>query len=177
MKLANVPGAQTRYTWLKVPGSAMAVELIEYKDIERQPVRPRFQDPGATTLSWAPRSRRHDREPEGAGRPGDYRGRRARRDWRPLAHHLHAGSRWLRYRTEPVDHGSAADARHARQRPRRGLRAYDCRHGQDVAFDRDFLGLRPTAGASFNGDKLMADSTGSPGRGFAEPVQLPRNFR
>ena len=51
MKLANVPGAQTRYTWLKIPGSPMAVELIEYKDIDRKPVLPRFQDPGATTLS------------------------------------------------------------------------------------------------------------------------------
>ena len=28
----------------------MGVELIEYKDIDRKPVQPRFQDPGAANL-------------------------------------------------------------------------------------------------------------------------------
>ena len=109
MKLANVPGAQTRYTWLKIPGSPMAVELIEYKDIDRTPVRPRFQDPGATTLSV------RVRELDGtiarlktlggrvitvAGVPAD--------DRRPLAHRLHAGPGWLRDRTEPGAHRAGA---------------------------------------------------------------------
>ena len=50
MRLANVMGAETRYAALKLPGSAMGVELIEYKGIERRPVHPRFQDPGAGNL-------------------------------------------------------------------------------------------------------------------------------
>ena len=49
-KAANVPGAETRYVVLKVPGSAMGVELIEYRGIDRKPVSPRFQDPGAANL-------------------------------------------------------------------------------------------------------------------------------
>lgn len=50
MSLGNTPGAQSRATMLKVPGSALGIEIIEYKDIDRKPVHPRFQDPGAATL-------------------------------------------------------------------------------------------------------------------------------
>jgi predicted enzyme related to lactoylglutathione lyase len=50
MKLGNTPGAQSRFVALSVPGSAIGVELIEYKDIARTPVYPRFQDPGAANL-------------------------------------------------------------------------------------------------------------------------------
>ncbi len=50
MNLGNTPGAQSRIATLRVPGSQLGVELIEYKDIDRQPVRPRFQDPGAANL-------------------------------------------------------------------------------------------------------------------------------
>lgn len=46
----NTPGAQSRIATLNVPGSALGVELIEYKDIARTPVKPRFQDPGAANL-------------------------------------------------------------------------------------------------------------------------------
>ena len=48
-RAANVMGAQTRYVVLKVPGSTLGVELIEYSGIDRKPVSPRFQDPGAAT--------------------------------------------------------------------------------------------------------------------------------
>src|SRR5262249_40010671 len=50
IKLINVPGAQSRYVTLRVPGSEMGVEIIDYQGIERQPVHPRFQDPGAANL-------------------------------------------------------------------------------------------------------------------------------
>jgi len=50
MRLGNTIGAQSRYVALSVPGSAIGVELIEYKDIARTPVYPRFQDPGAANL-------------------------------------------------------------------------------------------------------------------------------
>src|SRR5512141_1403533 len=35
-KLGNTLGGQSRYVALKVPGSEIGVELIEYKDIERK---------------------------------------------------------------------------------------------------------------------------------------------
>lgn len=45
MKLGDTIGAQSRMVQLKVPGSAIGVEIIEYKDIDRKPAHPRFQDP------------------------------------------------------------------------------------------------------------------------------------
>jgi predicted enzyme related to lactoylglutathione lyase len=50
MKVGNTPGAQSLFAALKVPGSAMGVEVIEYKDIDRVPAQPRLQDPGAANL-------------------------------------------------------------------------------------------------------------------------------
>ena len=51
MALGNTPGAQSRFTALRVPGSGIGVELIEYKDIDRRPQSPRFYDPGAANLA------------------------------------------------------------------------------------------------------------------------------
>jgi len=48
--MGNTPGAQSRPAILHIPGSKLGVELIDYKDIERTPVHPRFQDPGAASL-------------------------------------------------------------------------------------------------------------------------------
>lgn len=55
-RMGNTPGAQSRPANLRIPGSQMSVELIEYKDIERRPIRPRFEDPGATVLVVTVRS-------------------------------------------------------------------------------------------------------------------------
>ena len=51
MQLGNTIGAQNRIAVLSVPGSDLRVELIEYKDIDRKPAHPRFQDPGAANLT------------------------------------------------------------------------------------------------------------------------------
>ncbi|MGP0070664.1 MAG: VOC family protein [Bryobacteraceae bacterium] len=48
--MGNTPGAQSRPAILHIPGSALGVELIDYKDIDRKIVRPHFQDPGAASL-------------------------------------------------------------------------------------------------------------------------------
>lgn len=50
MRLGDTPGAQSRIATLRVPGSELGLELIDYKDIERRPVQIRFQDPGASNL-------------------------------------------------------------------------------------------------------------------------------
>jgi catechol 2,3-dioxygenase-like lactoylglutathione lyase family enzyme len=51
-KLGNTgPSSQSRLAILKVPGLAMGVELIEYKDVDRKPLHPRFYDPGAANLA------------------------------------------------------------------------------------------------------------------------------
>jgi hypothetical protein len=50
MNLGNAPGAQSRFVAMRVPGSTMGIEIIEYKDIDRKPAQPRFQDPGSASL-------------------------------------------------------------------------------------------------------------------------------
>jgi catechol 2,3-dioxygenase-like lactoylglutathione lyase family enzyme len=50
-KFGHTEGGQSRVAVLRVPGLAMGVELIEYKDIARTPQRPRFVDPGAANLA------------------------------------------------------------------------------------------------------------------------------
>lgn len=52
MKLGNTPGAQSTFVALRVPGSDMGVELIEYKDINRRVQAPRFVDPGAANFAF-----------------------------------------------------------------------------------------------------------------------------
>ena len=51
MRLGNTSGARSRMTALRVPGSDIGVELIEYKDIDRKPQSPRFVDPGAANIA------------------------------------------------------------------------------------------------------------------------------
>jgi predicted enzyme related to lactoylglutathione lyase len=46
----GMPGAQLRWVVARVPGSTLGVEMVEAKDIDRKPVRPRPQDSGGMTL-------------------------------------------------------------------------------------------------------------------------------
>jgi catechol 2,3-dioxygenase-like lactoylglutathione lyase family enzyme len=50
VSLYNATGAQYRVGATLVPQSPMRAELVEWKDIDRKPVRPRYQDPGAATM-------------------------------------------------------------------------------------------------------------------------------
>jgi len=50
-KLGHTEGGQSRIAVVKVPGIALGIELIEYKDIVREPQRPRFFDPGAANFA------------------------------------------------------------------------------------------------------------------------------
>ena len=51
MKLGGTAGAQSRFAALRVPGSEVGIELIEYKDIDRKPQHPHFADPGAAKIA------------------------------------------------------------------------------------------------------------------------------
>ena len=46
--LMNTPGAQMRRSVAKVPGSAVDVEFLEFKGVDRRPIGARIQDQGAT---------------------------------------------------------------------------------------------------------------------------------
>ena len=50
LDLMGLKGSQIRLTTAQVPGSALRMEFVEIKGVERSPIRPRIQDPGATRL-------------------------------------------------------------------------------------------------------------------------------
>jgi catechol 2,3-dioxygenase-like lactoylglutathione lyase family enzyme len=50
MAMFGMPGAQLRVVTPRIPGAPIGVEMVELKDIDRKPVRPRPQDPGGATL-------------------------------------------------------------------------------------------------------------------------------
>src|SRR4030095_14051168 len=50
LNFLGVPGAQLRFSSVRIPGSTMRVEIVEFKDIDRKATRPRLQDPGAVRL-------------------------------------------------------------------------------------------------------------------------------
>ena len=50
-RFGHTEGGQSRVAVLKVPGLAMGIELIEYKDLPRAPQRPHFVDPGAANMA------------------------------------------------------------------------------------------------------------------------------
>jgi catechol 2,3-dioxygenase-like lactoylglutathione lyase family enzyme len=49
--LYNAPGAQSRVASFKIPDSDMAVEIVEFQGLNAPPVKARFFDPGAITLT------------------------------------------------------------------------------------------------------------------------------
>jgi lactoylglutathione lyase len=49
--LYDAPGAQSRVASFKIPESQMAVEIVEFQGVNATPVKPRFFDPGAITLT------------------------------------------------------------------------------------------------------------------------------
>jgi len=48
--LMGLKGSQLRLTTAQVPGSALRMEFVEIRGVDRSPIRPRIQDPGATRL-------------------------------------------------------------------------------------------------------------------------------
>src|SRR5580658_5554235 len=49
--LYDAPGAQSRVASFKIPGSQMAVEIVEFEGLNATPVKARVFDPGAITLT------------------------------------------------------------------------------------------------------------------------------
>jgi lactoylglutathione lyase len=175
MKLANVPGAETRYTWLELPGSTMAVELIEYKGIERTPVKPRFQDPGATNLTVRVRDldgtvarlkAAGGRVVTASGAPAVIGGRsRIVFMQDPDGFVIELSQSIVAPPPAPETPGNVLGG---------GFELTIEDTQKTIAFYRDLLGLQPTLGESFNGDRLMASTAGTPGAEFRQSrVQVP----
>src|SRR5262249_46935737 len=50
LNFLGTPTAQLRFSTVRIPGSTMGIEIVEFKDIDRKPLPRRLQDPGATML-------------------------------------------------------------------------------------------------------------------------------
>jgi catechol 2,3-dioxygenase-like lactoylglutathione lyase family enzyme len=164
MKLGNTVGAQSRYIPLKISGTGFGVELIEYKDIDRKPAQPRFQDPGAANLI----ARVRDLDAT-------------------LLRLKAAGGRVISAGGVPVTIGNglkvvfvqdpdgfvvelnqATGGTTAGNVFSTGFEVAVDNTEKTVAFYRDLLGFNLSATAAFNPDKVMNETAGAPGAQFRQ---------
>ena len=174
-KAANAPGAEVRWVVLKVPGSAMGVELIEYRGVERRPAAPRFHDPGAANLTVGVR----DIDAT-------------------LARLKKAGARVITVAGGPVSIGGRSrnvflqdpdgfviELGQPNEPPaptaetpgnvfRGGFEATIRDTDASVAFYRGLLGFQANVAPAFNDNKVMAETAGAPGAQFRQTrLQVP----
>jgi len=172
MQLGNTIGAQNRIAVLRVPGSTLGVELIEYKDIDRKPRHPRFQDPGAANLTL-----------------------RVRDIDAVMARVKSAGAKVLTAAGGPVAIGTASrnvflqdpdgfvvEVAQPVPAPEAGpgnllgagFETTVMDTEQTVKFYRDLLGFQLRVGDAFNNNKLMAETAGTAGAQFRQSSgQIP----
>jgi predicted enzyme related to lactoylglutathione lyase len=177
MQLGNTIGAQNRIAVLRVPGSTLGVELIEYKDIDRKPAHPRFQDPGAANLTL-----------------------RVRDIDAVMARVKSAGEKVLTAAGGPVAIGTASrnvflqdpdgfvvevaqpvpppeaspQATTSGNLLGAGFETTVMDTEKTVKFYSDLLGFQLRVGDAFNSNKLMAETAGTPGAQFRQSSgQIP----
>ncbi len=167
LNFLGVPGAQVRFTQVRIPGSAMRVEIVEFKDIERKAVQPRLQDPGAVRLILVVR----DIEMllghlKGRGVPVVTAG------GAPVSVNT-PGSRGRAVIVKDPD-GFFIELLQPDPLPETAVAAgtniIDARFGLTIADTdqtmkvyRDLLGFRPEVGGAFSGDKAVTDLMSTPG--------------
>ena len=170
LNLANAPGAQYRFVALKIPGSALGVEAVEYKDIDRKPVAPRLQDPGAANLLLQVRdidalmvrlNKAGTRIISAGGKPATME-RNGTKNRVVFAQDPDGFFVELSQR-EPVPATNAPAASNVIggsfvivvNDTERSMRFY-----------RDGLGFQPQVGKTFDGTKLLMETAGTPGAKF-----------
>jgi catechol 2,3-dioxygenase-like lactoylglutathione lyase family enzyme len=170
-KLGNTPGGQSRFVALKVPGSALGVELIEYKDIERRAQHPRFHDPGAANLALRVRD-----VDELFARAMKVSGVKVITvAGQPVTIETPNGMLHVVFLQDPdgfvVELAGAAAAQPGEPTgPILGanFESTVANSEQSVTFYNDLLGFTMQLGASFNANKQMAETAGAPGARFRQ---------
>jgi catechol 2,3-dioxygenase-like lactoylglutathione lyase family enzyme len=178
-RFGHTEGGQSRVAVVKVPGLAMGIELIEYKDIDRKPQRPHFVDPGAANMAMRVR---------------DLDALFPKIQKYPGVNVLTAGGKPVTLTTpngvlhavfvqdpdgfvvEMIDGGGAAAA-DAPAGPVIAGSAFEATvrdSEQTVKFYNELLGFKFTLGAAFNDNQQMASTAGAPGASFRQSrVQIP----
>jgi catechol 2,3-dioxygenase-like lactoylglutathione lyase family enzyme len=168
MKMSNAVGAQSRIAQLKIPGAAFGLELIEYKDFDRQPGNPRFQDPGAGNLAL--RIRDIDSvvarlRTAGAhvltlaGKPVEINGAEK-------GFFVQDPDGFIVELAQPIPLPPATEP--ANNIIGAGFEITIADTDQTAKFYRDLLGFTMRVGDTFNGNQLMADTAGVPGAQFRQ---------
>jgi catechol 2,3-dioxygenase-like lactoylglutathione lyase family enzyme len=177
-KFGHTEGGQSRVAVLKVPGLAMGIELIEYKDIDRKPQRPHFVDPGAANMAMRIR---------------DLDALFPKIQKYPGVHVLTAGGKPVTLTTpngvlhavfvqdpdgfvvEMIDAGAAAaNAPSGSVVSGSAFEATVRDSAQTVKFYNELLGFNFTLGAAFNDNQQMASTAGAPGASFRQSrAQIP----
>jgi predicted enzyme related to lactoylglutathione lyase len=151
------------------------VELVEYKDIDRTPTGPRFQNPGTGNLLVTVRDLdvALTRLKQAGGRVITIGGKPA----------VIAGRIRVVFLQDPD--GFVIELNELNPVPQPSADTPDNVLGsafeltiedteKAAAFYRDLLGFQVAVGTSFNGDKLMTDTAGTPGAKFRQSrLQLP----
>lgn len=165
MQLGDTPGAQSRMAALRVPGSQLGVELIEYKDVDRKPQHPRFQDPGAANLGLTIRDMSAilpKLVPAGGkiltpNAPTELNGGRYTFVQDPDG--------FIVELVQPAD----AATRPGTGKVLGGVFELTVANSEEsVKFYNDLLGFNMTLGASFNDNQTMASTAGTPGASFRQ---------
>jgi predicted enzyme related to lactoylglutathione lyase len=165
MQLGNTPGAQSRMAALRVPGSQLGVELIEYKDIDRKPQAPRFQDPGAANLGLTVRDLSAilpKLVPAGG------------KILTPNAPTVLNGGRYVFVQDPDGFIVEVVQPPDVATRPGTGnvlggvFELTVANSEESVKFYNELLGFNMTLGASFNDNQTMATTAGTPGASFRQ---------
>jgi predicted enzyme related to lactoylglutathione lyase len=169
MQLGNTIGAQSHIAVMKIPGAGISLELIDYKDIDRKPAHPRFQDPGAGNLaihvkdidvvaSRVKKSAAHVLTM--AGNPVDIQGREK-------GFFVQDPDGFIVELTQltplPANAGNTAGNVFGAN-----VEITIADTDQTVKFYRDLLGFQLRVGDSFNANQLMAETAGTPGAQFRQ---------
>jgi catechol 2,3-dioxygenase-like lactoylglutathione lyase family enzyme len=175
MKLGNTIGAQSHIAVLNISGAAFGLELIDYKDIDRKPAHPRFQDPGAGNLAVlvkdidavASRLKKSGAHVlTAAGGPVDIQGKEK-------GFFVQDPDGFIVEVTQLTPLPPAA-ANTAGNVFGASIEITIADRDQTVKFYRELLGFQLRVGETFNGDKLMADTAGTPGAQFRQSSgQIP----
>ncbi len=168
-KMLGAPATvQSKVSTLKIPGSAMGVELIEYKGVEHKAAHPHFYDPGAANLALRVRDvdaiferlKKIDTKVlTKAGGPTMVNNTKVVFVQDPDGFVVEIGQAQPGAKTTAPEGSNIIGA------------AFEATIGdteKTVAFYRDGAGYPITAGASFNGNQLMAETAGAPGASFRQ---------
>jgi glyoxylase I family protein len=171
-KFGHTEGGQSRVAVLKVPGIAMGIELIEYKDIARDAQHPRFYDPGAA--NFALRIRDLDSLfPQVASYPGV---KVITQGGKPVTIKTPNGELHAVFVQDPDgfvvemldDPNPPADAPPGPVIAGAAFEASVRNSDESVKFYHDLLGFDLKLGATFNDNPEMAATAGAPGASFKQ---------